>query len=117
MRFVLECRDTMPHEHHVVAHVRSAANALVADAERRSFEKDADHFLGLLQRVPDHPPGEVSDDDVRTLLGLVDRAVDAIEDRIASGRDSGTVQQRLVKVVYASRAAMEEIHRWHKHYR
>jgi hypothetical protein len=107
----------MSHEHHVVAHVRSAANALSADVERRSFEKDANRFLEILQRVPDHPPGEVSDEDVQTLLGLVDQAVESIEDRIAAAGDSGAVQQHLVKIVYGSRAAMEEIHRWHKHYR
>jgi hypothetical protein len=107
----------MPPEHHVLAHVRSVANEAIAAVERRSFEKDADHFLEILQRVPNHPPGEVSDEDVQTLLALVDQVVEAIEDRIASGRDSGSVQQHLVKVVYGSRAAMEEIHRWHRHYR
>ncbi len=107
----------MTHEHHVLAHVRSAAADAIAAVERRAFEKESDHFLEVLRRVPDHPPAEVSDADVQTLLGLVDQVVEAIEDRIASARDSGAVQQHLVKTVYASRAAMEEIHRWHRHFR
>ena len=72
--------SAMPHEHHVLAHVRSAAAEAVAAVERRSFEKDADRFLEVLQRVPNHPPDEVSDADVQTLLGLVDQVVEAIEE-------------------------------------
>jgi hypothetical protein len=107
----------MTQEQHALAHVRSLAEAAIDAAESRAFEKNVDHFYEVLKRVPDHPPGEVSDEDVSSLLGLVDRMVDTIEDRIASGRDSASAQQRLVKFVYGSRAAMEEIHRWHRHYR
>jgi hypothetical protein len=106
----------MPHDGHVLAHVRAAANAAVG-AGARAFEPEARHFLEVLTRVPNHPPGEVSDADVAALLGLVDAVVDAIEDRIAAARDSGAVQQQLAQLVYAIRAAMEEVDRWHRHYR
>lgn len=107
----------MTHEHHVLAGVRSAAMAAIDAVEGRSFGKHVDQFLDALRRVPDHPPEDVSDADAAALLLLVDQVLDAIEDRIESGRDAQSVQQRLVRVVYGSRAAMEEIHRWHRHFR
>jgi hypothetical protein len=106
----------MTHDHHVLAHVRAAATAAIGAVENRVFEKDAEHFLEILKRVPDHAPTDVSDEDAAGLLRLVDQVVDAIEDRVASGRDSGSAQQRLVQIVYGVRAAMEDIHRWHRHF-
>jgi hypothetical protein len=100
----------------LVSQAADAAQA-VNDATRGgAFDKAVRHFVETLRRAPDQTPKGLPADTVEVLSRLGDQVVEAIETRLYMAGDRVSVQRDLAAAVYDVRKAVEEIHRWWRHF-
>jgi hypothetical protein len=94
----------------------TAVQELRAEGDRSAFTHKLGHIVGVLGTIPDSPSGRLTPAEMERLRTLADEAVDAIEQRIHSAKDSEDVQQRLAGTVYEVRKRMEAVEIWFRHH-
>jgi chemotaxis regulatin CheY-phosphate phosphatase CheZ len=72
--------------------------------------------VSAIGAIPDLPPQDFTADAMARLRELADETVEAVERRIDSGGDSGSVQQQLAGTVYEIRRRMEVVDTWFRHF-
>ena len=101
--------------------IRAHESAREADdlpeEESRPWRHAAATFVAFLGSVPDNKASEITDALVTSVGREADRIVECIEHRIDGGADKPALLQRLASGVYDVRRNMEQLERWHRHYR
>jgi hypothetical protein len=94
-----------------------AVEALTPEISTRKFLTSVRAVIDALALVPDYAPPALSHGDLDTLQTLGERAIAAIELRLAREEAQGSSQVELARAVYDLRRELEELDRWRKHYR
>ena len=100
----------------LVTVVSETAQALVQTESGRSFVKSIEKILDALSRVPDYSSTAFSREEIARLQLAAEQAITAIEVRIETGEDNGSVQLKLARAIYELRRELEEVDRWRRHY-
>ena len=100
----------------IVTVASETAQALVQTESGRSFMKSITKIVDALSRVPDCSSTAFSSQDIARLQLAAEQAIAAIEVRIETGDDNGTVQLEMARAIYELRRELEEIDRWRQHY-
>lgn len=100
-----------------LAEATAIVNGLSNARSGRAFVADVERFVAFLGSVPDNKASEITDALVTSVGREADRIVECIEHRIDGGADKPALLQRLASGVYDVRRNMEQLERWHRHYR
>ena len=100
----------------LVTAVSETAQALAQTESGRSFVKSIAKILDALSRVPDYSSTAFSSEEIARLQLAAEQSITAIEVRIETGDDNGTVQLKLARAIYELRRELEEVDRWRRHY-
>jgi hypothetical protein len=95
--------------------IDTAVQELKLEQQRSAFTHKLGQIVGALGTIPDAPPKVFTAEDLVRLRELAEEAIEAVERRIESGGDDGTVQQRLAGTVYEVRKRMEVVELWFRH--
>jgi anaerobic glycerol-3-phosphate dehydrogenase len=100
----------------IVTIASETMQALSQATSGRVFMKSTAKFLNALSRVPDYPYAAFSSQEVVRLQQTAEQTIAAIELRIETGDDNGTVQLELARAIYELRRELEDVSRWRQHY-
>ncbi len=100
----------------IVTVASEAAQALSQAAPGRIFMKSIMKIVDALSRVPDYSHAAFSSQEIAQLQLAAEQTIAAVELRIETGDDNGTVQLELARAIYELRRELEDINRWREHY-
>ncbi len=93
---------------------QAAADAV--DATRpKPFDAAVDRFVAALQRLPDYPARDLSNEGFARVNGLAEQVISEIDHRIETGVDE-TRQVALAQRIYDIRRALEDAFTWRRHF-
>ena len=93
-----------------------AGHAALSNRHGRPFITSIRTFVAALQRIPDGGPSDYQHDQLAAIRDLGEQLLAEIEDRLEDADDRPKVQRELADAVYAIRRALEEVHRWERHF-
>jgi hypothetical protein len=100
----------------IVTIVSETAQALVQTESGRSFVKSITKIVDALSCVPDQSSTAFSRQEIAQLQLAAEQTIAAIEVRIETGDDNGTVQLKLARAIYELRRELEQVDQWRQHY-
>lgn len=100
----------------IVTVASETVQALSHAVSGRTFVKSIKKLVDALARVPDYSSAAFSSQEIAQLQLAAEQTIAAVELRIETGDDNGTVQLELARSVYELRLKVEDINRWRRHY-
>ena len=100
----------------IVTVASETMQALSQATSGRNFMKSIVKFIHALECVPDYSDAAFSNQEIVRLQQTAEQTIAAIELRIETGDDNGTVQLELARAIYELRRELEDVSRWRQHY-
>jgi len=95
---------------------QEAAQAVSQANGGRNIKQAVKGFLHVLHAMPDARTGQLPGDTIQTVQALAERVIEHIEQHLYDTDEKHALQRDLARAVYDIREALEEIHRWQRHY-